>query len=194
MKNKSKIPECCKPHKGIKSGILSGILPHSGCIAIFLFAILGVTIANSFFIKLLANRYYLYIVFIVSLAIATIAAFFYIKRFEDKKISSHWRYFVVLYSSVIVINILMIYAVFPLTTNMLSGKAVSETNIILKMETLPCPGHAPLVVSELSKLDGVKSVRYLSGKNFEVYYDSGKITKQKILEHEICREFNAREE
>jgi len=190
-KAKEKIPECCKPHRGIKSGILAGIISHIGCIAIIVFALLGVGFANTFFKKFLFNSYYLYIVFAFSLAIATLAAFFYIKRFEDKRIKSHWKYLAFLYASVIAVNLLMIYIVFPYASNINSGN--SEGTLLKLSFDIPCSGHAPFVASELSKIEGVTGARFVSGKTFEVYYNPKKISKEQILAQEICKEFNARE-
>ena len=199
LKNKEKIPGCCqKKSKGVKDGILSGIIPHAGCIAILLFAVLGGKIANSFFRKFLFNSYYLYIIFALSFVIAIISAFLYIRRFSDKRIKSHRKYLIVLFSSVIIINLLMIYLVFPYATN-LSGKVVKgdigEESKILKLSfDIPCSGHAPLVISELGKVEGIEGTKYISGKSFEVYYNPIKITKEQILSLDVCKEFNAKEE
>ena len=143
-----KIPECCKPKKnGIKAGILSGIIPHSGCIAIILFSLLGITLFNGFFIKFLSNKYYIYILFAFSLFIATFAGFIYIRRFEDRKLKRHWRYLTILFSSVIVINLLMIYFIFPLTAKTIYNQQIEGDMIRLDFSELPCSGHIPLVVS-----------------------------------------------
>ena len=198
MNDEKKLPECCKKKSGIKSGLLAGIIPHAGCIAILLFAILGVTVANSFFRKFLFNSYYLYIVFALSFFIAIIAAFFYIRRFEDKRIKSHWKYLAVLFSSIIVINLIMIYLIFPYAAN-LSGQITKVDNGIGNSEILklsfeiPCSGHASLVISELEKVDGIDSVKFISGKTFEIYYSPEKISKEQILSQDICKEFNATE-
>lgn len=196
MNGKKKLPECCKRKSGIKSGLISGIIPHAGCIAILLFAILGVTIANSFFRKFLFNPYYLYIVSALSFFIAIIAAFFYIRRFEDKRIRSHWKYLAVLFSSVVIINLVMVYVIFPYAAN-ISSKTISTDfwNEILKLSfEIPCSGHASLVISELEKVNGINSVKFISGKTFDIYYNPEKITKDQILSQDICKEFNAREE
>jgi len=198
INNKESLPECCKPkNKGIKSGLISGIIPHSGCIAIILFALLGVTAANSFFKKFFFNSYYLYIVFILSFIIAGISAFFYIRRFPDRRIKSHWKYLAVLYSSIIIINLLMIYIIFPYAANLSnSGNAggnLENTQILKLSFEIPCSGHAPLVISELQKVNGITSVKYLFGDSFEVLYNPLEISKEKILEQDICKEFNAKE-
>ena len=104
-----KMPNCCKKHKGVKQGIISGLIAHSGCFAIIIFALIGVTAANSFFIKFLSNKYYIPIIFLVSFAIATFSAFIYIRRFEDKRVKNHWKYLSLLFASVILVNFFMIY-------------------------------------------------------------------------------------
>lgn len=190
-----KIPECCKPKRGIKEGFLAGALPHIGCFAIILFAILGTTIANSFFKRFFFNYYYLPIIFALSLGIATFSAFLYIKKFSDKSIKRHWKYLAVLYSSVIIINLLMIYLIFPYTSNIsLNSNTISERSKILNLDfDIPCSGHAPLVISELKKVDGIENVKFISGKSFEIIYDPEKINKEQILKQDICKEFNAKE-
>ena len=195
VKETEKIPECCKPKKGIKEGFLAGTLPHLGCFVIILFAILGTTMANSFFKRFFFNKYYLPIIFALSLGIATFSAFLYIRKFSDKNIKKHWKYLTVLYLSVIIINLLMIYLIFPYTSNIsLNLNTFSEKSEILKLSfDIPCPGHAPLVISELKKVDGIEDVEFVSGKSFEITYDSEKINKEQILEQDICKEFNARE-
>ncbi len=188
-----KLPECCRPKHGkaVRAGILSGLIPHTGCILILLFAIFGVTFANAFFKKFLFNSYYIYAVFGVSILIATIAGFFYIRRFSDRRLKSHWKYLIILYGSVIIINLLMIYVIFPAIANTNSGNLKGD---LLNLEfNIPCSGHVPLVISELQKVDGVKGVKFISGKTFEVYYDANKITEEKILQQDVCREFNAKE-
>lgn len=199
IKNKENLPKCCKPKsKGIRTGLISGIIPHAGCIAIILFALLGVTVANSFFIKFLSNKYYIYVAFAVSLGIAAFAAFFYTRKFSDKRIKSHWRYISFLYTSVIAINLLMIYVIFPYAADLSSSGNVAsnlENTKILKLSfEIPCSGHAPLVISGLQKVNGIASVKYISGKSFEVLYNPGEISKEQILEQDICKEFNAKEE
>ncbi|MEK6935605.1 MAG: hypothetical protein AABW67_02370 [Nanoarchaeota archaeon] len=198
IKNKENLPECCKPKsRGIKAGLISGIIPHSGCIAIILFALLGVTAANTFFIKFLSYKYYIPSLFVASFFIASVAAFFYTRRFPDRRIKSHWKYLAVLYSSIIIINLLMIYMIFPYATNLSSsGNVISnlENTKTLKLSfEIPCPGHASLVVSELEKTSGIEKVKYLSGANFEVLYNPKEINKEQILEQDICKEFDAKE-
>lgn len=186
------LPDCCKRKSGIKEGLLAGIIPHSGCIAIIIFALLGVTAANSFFKKYLFTQYYLYIIFGFSLTIAVISAFFYVRRFQDRNIKSHWKYLTILFSSVIAINIMMIYFIFPYAAN-ISGNAGAEDSILKLSFEIPCSGHAPLVISELENTTGITDVRYISEKNFEVYYNPQLTTKEKILAQDICKEFNAKE-
>ena len=181
MKKKNhKIPDCCKPiccqkpGKGIASGIISGIIPHAGCIAIIILALFGATIANTFLRKFLFNSYYLYILFFISLAIATFFAFLYKRRFKGTRIRDHWKYFTFLYSSVIIINLAMIYLIFPAVVSGVSGNYVSDSSSNSE-ETLrlsfdiPCEGHVPLVVTELKNVTGIKEIHYISGKIFEIF-------------------------
>ncbi len=186
--------ECCKPrNKGIKSGVLAGIIPHAGCIAIIVFALLGVTVANSFFIRFLSNKYYIPVVFSISLLIAGVSAFFYTRRFQNRRIMSHWKYLSILFASVIIINLFMIYFVFPVAAKLNNRQSEGYYSIKIDFTGLPCSGHIPLVISELEKVEGIKAVNYVSGDTFEIFYDSGLINKEDILEQNICRELKAKE-
>jgi len=186
----NKLPACCKPQKGIKAGILSGIIPHAGCILIIVLALIGVTAANSFFIKFLSYKYYIPLLFVISLFIASIAAFFYIRRFSDKRIKSHWKYLTILYVSVITINLIMIYLIFPYTSGLASSENTDGKLLNLSFE-IPCSGHASLVISELQAVEGIKSVKYISGNDFEIYYNPEEISEEEILIQNICKEFKA---
>jgi len=193
IQNDKNLPECCRKKSGVKEGILAGIVPHAGCIAIILFALLGVTAFNGFFKKYLFGTYYLYLVFAFSFLIAIISAFFYIRRFPDRRLKTHWKYLSVLFSSIIIVNLIVVYFIFPYAIN-LTGNASTEGAMLKLSFEIPCEGHAPLVISELESVPGINSVKYISGKNFEVYYNPEIINEEKILEQDICKEFNAKEQ
>jgi len=57
---------------------------------------------------------------------------------------------------------------------------------------IPCSGHAPLIMDELRKVDGVTGVRYQFPNSFQVTYDTSKLTVQQMLSLPVFREFPAR--
>jgi len=86
-----------------------------------------------------------------------------------------------LFAAVVGINLLLYLVVFPLLTNlkalrlskgevMVSGQTGLVTKI-LKVE-IPCSGHAPLVVDELQRIEGVREIRFRLPNFFEVSFDS----------------------
>ena len=78
---------CCggapkKEGKGFVSGLVYGLIPHTGCIAFILFTILGVTTASAIFKPLLMNRYFFHGLIALSFFFATISAAIYLKKKE----------------------------------------------------------------------------------------------------------------
>jgi hypothetical protein len=100
----------------------------------------------------------------------------------------------------IVIGILFIALIgFLLADNLLtSGKAIenqekidSDSEVTLKV-SIPCEGHASLIIGYL-KQAGVSEVNFRTPNYFDVRYDSSKITKEKILNIDIFKEYPAEE-
>ncbi|MBN1156253.1 hypothetical protein JXA85_01430 [Candidatus Woesearchaeota archaeon] len=191
--------KCCNEKnknekKGAWSGLLYGLLPHTGCIAFIVFTVLGVTAAASIFKPLLMNRYFFYILIGLSFVFATISATIYLKGIITiKNIRSNLKYLSVLYGSAIGVNLLLFLIVFPLATNLASGatgNAVKEglSEITLKVD-IPCPGHAPLITEELKGNAGVKSVIFRFPNYFDVSYDSSITSAEKIKATKIFNEF-----
>jgi copper chaperone CopZ len=93
---------------------------------------------------------------------------------------------------VVIIAILLIGSYFGVKGFILTGKA---TNDNLKQITLsvsiPCPGHAYLIKSELKNLRGIEGIEYQPIKTFIVYYDSNKISPEEILSLNIFKEYSA---
>ena len=74
-----------------------------------------------------------------------------------------------------------------------TGAAVLETNldsITLKVD-IPCPGHAPLITSELKTIQGVKSVKFSFPNEFEVSYDVSETSKDEILSLKVFKTYKA---
>lgn len=176
--------------KGIVRGIAYGLIPHIGCIAFIVFTLLGVGAAAAFFRPLLINKWAFPAMIVFSFLLAGISSFFYLKKncCANKK-----RYLAIVFGSVILINLIIFYIIFPSISN-INSNAVSDEGSIMKLSfELPCSGHVPLVIDELQKVEGIESVRNTGGYNFEVYYDSTITNKEKILSQEICKEFDAKE-
>ena len=74
------------------------------------------------------------------------------------------------------------------------GKQASaaETGASLTMEVqIPCSGHAPLIIGELKKLDGIGNVKFRTPNFFDINYNPQKTTPEKIASLEIFKEFKA---
>jgi len=202
MKNKKNVKtDCCgdsvkpKESKGFWSGLLYGLLPHTGCIAFIIFTILGVTTATAFFKPLLLNRYFFYILIALSFVFATISAVIYLKKrgfLSLDGIRMKWKYLSVLYGAAIGINLLLFMVIFPIATNMTSASptgaviGIDDDTSSLKLKVdIPCPGHAPLISEELKTIDGVLGIQFSFPNVFYVTYDSTKTSKQEMLSLEV---------
>jgi len=202
--------DCCaknnkKEGKGFWSGLLYGILPHTGCIAFIIFTILGVTAATSIFRPLLLNRYFFYILIAMSFVFATISAAIYLRRsslLSFSGVKRKWKYLSVLYGTAIGINLLLFMVIFPIAANMTAaspdGKVAatgtaSESEILSELSLkvgIPCPGHAPLITQELKTINGVESVNFRFPNYFDVSYSS-KTTKEEILGLSVFKSYPA---
>ena len=96
-------------------------------------------------------------------------------------------------------NVLFFFLIFPILVSSLSktnlpttGLAIESTsNIVLEVD-IPCPGHAPLIIDELKKVDGILSVTFDFPNIFSVTFDSKIVSKEKILSQEVFSSFKAR--
>ena len=200
MENKKDVPSCCqtgdKKQKGIGQGILYGLIPHAGCIAFIVFSVLGMTAFASVFRPLLYKAYFFYIMVGVSLILATVSASLYLKKHGGiREFKNHKGYLSILYGSTIGIGLILYFLVFPLVGayTASAGEASLQDTILSIKVSIPCEGHAPLITSELQKIPGVSAVKYTGSYQFDVYYDSGKISKQDILDADIFKEYPAKE-
>jgi copper chaperone CopZ len=87
--------------------------------------------------------------------------------------------------------------IFPIVVGSLSNTnlsinetVASSSEIILKVD-IPCPGHAPLIIDELKKIDGVLNVKYDWPNIFSITFDSKKASKERILSQEVFNSFKA---
>ena len=196
-KQAEKIPGCCKPksRKGF-IGILYGLIPHAGCIAFVLASALGLTFAASIFRPLLASSMLFYAMIGMSLVFASISAFFYMKKdISTQNIKNHKGYLGILFGSTIAVSMLLYFLIFPAVAGAaFSGGATadSDSSIVNINVAIPCEGHVPLIIEEISRLNGVKNVKYSGNFNFAVDYDSSQTSKQDILNLSIFKEYRAK--
>jgi copper chaperone CopZ len=193
--------------KTILQGLVYGLIPHIGCIAFIIGSVLGVTVLTHFFKPLLMNRYFFYILILISLAFATLSSVLYLKRngiLSLAGIRRKWKYLFTMYGSTIGINLLLFMLIFPLIANVsmsspVAGASVEVKNnegadsissIKLKVD-IPCPGHAPLISQELKSIDGITDIKFTFPNVFDVKYDSTKTSKQQILSLEVFKTYKA---
>lgn len=174
---------------GLKIGVLSALVPHIGCIAFVVLTILGLTTASVFFKKFLISKVAFYMMIIFSFFLVGISSFFYLKKncCINKK-----KYLLTLFSSIIFINLLFYFIIFPATANISAGpiKDIKDTKLISLQVEIPCPGHAPLITNELKKIPEIKSVKYRTPNYFDIECDEN-LEENRILEAEIFKEFSA---
>jgi len=198
MENK----DCChtKNQSGIKRGIFYGILPHSFCIAFILLSIIGSTFLTNLLKPFMLNVYFFPLLIILSFILATFSAIIYLKKIGKislETIVNSKKYLITLYSSVVGINLLLFLVIFPLVANsdflnsnkfVLNGENLASKTITVD---IPCSGHAPLIIGEIKKIDGIASVIYTPFNNFEIKYDPDKTSLKQILSLEIFKSFKA---
>jgi copper chaperone CopZ len=92
---------------------------------------------------------------------------------------------------IILITIIAIAGIFLFKN--LTGQTIENQSELTIKVSIPCEGHVSLISSELKKLDGVSTVTYLGAFKFKINYDSAKISKEKILNAEIFKEYSAKE-
>ena len=61
-------------------------------------------------------------------------------------------------------------------------------SITLRVD-IPCPGHAPLITSELRTIEGVEGVQYRFPNKFVVNYNSQITSKDQILALDVFRTY-----
>lgn len=201
-KMENNLPDCCQPKKesnGFLQGILFGILPHSFCIGFIVFSVIGVTAFSAIFRQLLLIPNFFEIMIGFSFVMATISAIIYLKRFKMLSlagIKNKWQYLTILYSTVVIVNLVFLNFIFPRVANINTrqvASAQSNLSTAVLSVNIPCSGHAVLISDELKKIDGVTSVNYNSKGNFEVSFDSRKVTVDQILSAPIFKSYPASE-
>jgi hypothetical protein len=200
MKPKEK--KCCSvvknnPNRGILSGILYGLVPHSFCIAFILFSIIGAVTATAFLKNFMLIPYFFSILVFISLLLATISSVIYLKKTGClcvPGIKSKWKYITTLYSTTILINLLMFFVILPALANINSENVVNQEEYAADLSInvqIPCTGHASLIIDELKKDSGVDFVQFRIPDIFEIKYDPNKTSPEKIVSLEIFKTYKA---
>lgn len=200
-----------KKERGILAGLIYGLIPHIGCIAFIVFSILGVTFVTSIFKFFLLNPYFFHILVALSFVFATISAIVYLKKntiLSFQGVKRKWKYLLTLYGTTIGINLFLFMVIFPIVANLNSGAGLraaiidtfgsnrefqlSESGSLLTLQVaIPCPGHAPLIIGELKKINGVENVKFRFPNLFDVGYDPQKTAREEILSLEVFNTYNA---
>ena len=198
-------------NKGFLSGIIYGLIPHIGCIGFIIISILGVTTATAIFKPFLLNRYFFHILILISFIFATISALIYLKNNGILSISGIKRkkgYLLTLYGSTVSINLLLFMLIFPIMTNIVNGASLTSAvsgaffsqkniqnkegeNILSIKVDIPCPGHAPLISGEIKTITGVETVGFKFPNLFDISYNSGDTSKEKILSLDVFNTYKA---
>ncbi len=191
---------CCsknqKKRSGFWPGLFSGLIPHAFCIAFLVLSLIGATSGTLLAKKFLLIPHFFLFLTIISFLFATLSAIFYLKKchcLSTAGIRNRWKYLTTMYIATIAINLLMAYVVLPASANLAvqnnNQKNASElltTNIDVQ---LPCPGHSPLITSELEKVSGVENVAFKLPQNFQITYDPKETSPQEIAALEIFKTF-----
>jgi hypothetical protein len=193
---------CCENKKedsGLKEGIIYAIAPHTFCILFIVFSLFGSIIGMSFIKGFLINKNSFYIIFIASIFFAILSAFLYLKRCGLLSLSGirrKWKYLSILFGTIIIVNSLFFFYIFPALANVNAPRvSIEEAKQLSYLElnvSLPCSGHAPLVIDELKKINGIRSVEYVEPSTFKIYYDSSLVSEQTITLDKIFTEFKAK--
>lgn len=187
--------------KTIIQGIAYGLVPHIGCIGFIIAAILGSTILMQYFRPVLMNRYVFHYLILISLGFAGLSSLFYLRKqklLSWKGVKRKKGYLLIMFGSVIGINLILFLGVFPMLANVgvgsITGAVIANGQFdVMKISVdIPCPGHAPLITSELVTVEGVEGSEFSFPNKFDVYYDFSQTSEQEILSLEIFDEYPAK--
>jgi len=197
----TKQDSCCvspeKKQKGILSGIIYGLVPHTFCIAFILFSLIGSVTALAIFKRFLVIPYFFTFLVIASFVMATVSAFIYLKKTDClcfSGIKRKWKYLSILYSTMIMINLALFVFVFPALANINSNNVFNKEkyNASLSMAVqIPCSGHASLIVDELKKNNGIGQVIFKMPNIFDVKYNVAEISPENIISIDIFKTYKA---
>lgn len=192
---------CCtnkvinKKEKRLLKGVFYGLLPHSFCIGFILFSVIGSLSAVAFFKKALMIPYFFQTLIVMSFAMATLSAFLYLKKNKclcKKGIKNKWKYLTILYGVTIFTNLFVFFYVFPMLANINYKQTDINNQQLTKLSVsveIPCSGHAPLIIDEFKKDNGIKNVKFNMPNIFNIEYDSSQTSPEKIMTMEIFKNF-----
>ncbi len=189
MKNLKQVELCNVKNGGVRAGILAALVPHIGCILFIVLTLFGISVGAVFIKQFLLMWWAFPALILFSFLLAGISSYFYLKR---NCCANKTRYLSILFGSVIVINALLFFVIFPWTAN-LSGRAigdVSELSEITLSVAIPCPGHASLIVDELKKI-GVEEVTFNFPNIFVAKYNFSKVDKSQITNLNVFKTYKA---
>jgi hypothetical protein len=136
-KNKKHENCCCDDdhgHKepGVMTGVIYGMIPHSFCILFVICSVLGVTVASQFLRQFMLLPYFIPLLIGVSLVFATISSTIYLKKTGNlslKGVSRKKNYLMILFGSIILVNLLFFEYVMPAIGNINTPIKGTEKNI-----------------------------------------------------------------
>jgi len=180
-----------------KQALAYGLIPHIGCIGFIVASVIGATVAMSIFRPLLMNRYIFHILILISIGFATVSSVIYLRKNKLLSFAGIKRkkaYLATMYGFTVGINLVLFFFVFPMLANLsptgaLIGVADSDLSTLNMKVDIPCPGHAPLITSELKTLAGIASVTFSFPNNFEVKYDPEITPESEMLALEVFEEY-----
>lgn len=195
-----------KKRNGLIQGLIYGLVPHTFCILFIVLSIVGATAATSLLKGLFYLPYFVQIIIALAFAFATISALFYLRRnglLSWPGIRFKWKYLVTMYATTIAINLLFFWVIFPALANLDLSSArasgvstqgsVSQNVASVTLDVaIPCPGHAPLIIGEIKKVEGVMTVKYQGPNFFQVTFDSTRVTVSQIMAQPVFRSFPAK--
>lgn len=185
---------CCTVEKnsegnGLKSGIIAALIPHIGCILFLVLTLLGIS-AGAIYIKQFLMMWWAFPALILfSFTLAGISSYFYLKR---NCCANKTKYISILFGGVVAINALLFFVIFPWAANVSgqsSGDVVGLSEMTIAV-SIPCPGHASLIIDELKK-GGAEEVSFNLPNLFTVKYDSSKVDKSQLLGLNIFKTYKA---
>lgn len=199
MKNEKNV--CCDNQitntdikKEVGAGILYSLIPHALCIAFIIFSAIGAVSLTTFVKKILIIPNFFIFLIIFSLILATISALIYLRKtkcLHFSGIKKKRKYLIILYLTMVIVNIFMFFVAFPVIANINSNKVdsrVYSSEIILITE-IPCSGHSFLIIDEIKKENGIGSVAFKNPNIFKIKYNPDIISLDKIKSLKIFESF-----
>ncbi len=210
-------PACCRPvqereGRGFLWGLFYGLVPHTFCILFIVLSVVGATAATAFVQRVLYVPYLFEIVIALSVGFAVLSAVFYLRRngsLSWQGARRRGRYLAIMFGTTLAVNLLFFWVVFPALANLdLSERTVSAStrplsaigavaesapalSTVTLQVSIPCPGHAPLILSALREAAGVRSARYENPNLFLVGYDPSEASVETILARPVFEAFPA---